>query len=65
MAVAGKLGVQPEECLVFEDIEMGILAGKNAGMEVCAVEDDFSMDQIAIKEQLADYYIKDYREVIS
>lgn len=65
LAVAGKLGVQPEECLVFEDIEMGILAGKNAGMEVCAVEDDFSMDQIAIKEQLADYYIKDYREVIS
>lgn len=63
LAVAKKLGVQPDECLVFEDIEMGILAGKNAGMEVCAIEDDFSMDQMEIKKKLADYYIKDYTEV--
>ena len=63
LAVAQKLGVQPDECLVFEDIEMGILAGKNAGMEVCAIEDDFSMDQMEIKKKLADYYIKDYTEV--
>ena len=46
LAVAEKIGINPMECLVFEDIEMGILAGKNAKMEVCAVEDDFSMDQI-------------------
>ena len=63
LAVAKKLGVQPDECLVFEDIEMGILAGKSAGMEVCAIEDDFSMDQMEIKKKLADYYIKDYTEV--
>ena len=63
LAVAKKLGVQPEECLVFEDIEMGILAGKNAGMEVCAIEDEFSMNQIEIKKQLADYYIVDYTEI--
>ena len=63
LAVAGKLGVQPEECLVFEDIPVGILAGKNAGMEVCAIEDDFSMNQIEIKKQLADYYIIDYTEM--
>ena len=62
LAVAKKLGVQPDECLVFEDIEMGILAGKNAGMEVCAIEDDFSMNQIEIKKKLADYYIKDYTD---
>lgn len=63
LAVAEKLGVKPEECLVFEDIEMGILAGKNAGMEVCAIEDDFSMDQMELKKSLADYYVIDYTEI--
>ena len=57
------LGVEPSKCLVFEDIEMGILAGKNAGMEVCAVEDEFSMNQTETKKKLADYYIKDYFDI--
>ena len=57
------LGVEPSKCLVFEDIEMGILAGKNAGMEVCAVEDEFSMNQIEEKKRLANYYIKDYFDI--
>ena len=57
------LEVEPCECLVFEDIEMGILAGKNAGMEVCAVEDEFSMNQTEEKKRLADYYIKDYFDI--
>lgn len=65
LAVAGKLQVEPCRCLVFEDIEMGILAGKNAGMEVCAVEDEFSMNQIEQKKRLADYYIRDYYEIKS
>ena len=63
LAVAENIGVNPMECLVFEDIEMGILAGKNAKMEVCAVEDEFSMDQMELKKELADYYIKDYFEI--
>ena len=63
LETAKRLGAEPSECLVFEDIEMGILAGKNAGMEVCAVEDDFSIDQKERKKELADYYIKDYFDV--
>lgn len=65
LAVADIMGVNPKKCLVFEDIEMGILAGKNAGMEVCAVEDEFSMNQKELKIQLADYYIKDYRDILN
>ena len=60
LAVAEKLQVNPANCLVFEDIIPGIQAGKNAGMEVCAVEDAYS---IAVKEEkatLADYYIEDF-----
>lgn len=63
LAVAEKLQAEPCQCLVFEDIEMGILAGKNAGMEVCAVEDEFSMNQTEEKKKLADYYIKDFKDI--
>ncbi len=60
LAVAERLQVPPERCLVFEDIVPGIQAGKNAGMEVCAVEDDYSADAREQKKSLADYYIEDY-----
>lgn len=65
LLVAEELGVQPERCLVFEDVPMGILAGKNAGMKVCAVEDDFSRPQIEKKRTLADYYIETYYDVLN
>lgn len=61
--VASELGVEPERCLVFEDITEGIMAGKNANMKVCAVEDDFSMFQLEEKMRLADYYVKNYDEI--
>ena len=63
LVTAEKLGVRPEDCLVFEDIPMGILAGKNAGMEVCAVEDPYSAKQRGEKQALADYYIEDFRDL--
>ena len=43
---------------------MGILAGKRAGMKVCAVEDVFSKKQEKEKRELADWYIQDYYEVL-
>lgn len=60
LAVAGQLDVSPSRCLVFEDIIPGILAGKNAGMRVCAVEDADSIHDRKQKMELADYYIEDY-----
>ena len=61
--VAKDLGVEPMECLVFEDIPQGIMAGKNAGMKVCAVEDTYSAMVADKKRELSDYYIKDYFEI--
>ena len=60
LAVAGELGVEPERCLVFEDIIPGIVAGKAAGMKVCAVEDFYSISQKEEKAAAADYYIADF-----
>ena len=64
LEVAKRLGVQPENCLVFEDIPAGIMAGKAAGMPVIAMEDDFSADLMDEKRELADAVISDYRELL-
>jgi len=63
LLTADKLGVSYDRCLVFEDLVMGIWAGKKAGMKTCAIKDDYSAAQDEEKAKLADYYIEDYYEV--
>ena len=63
LEAARRLGVKPEECLVFEDIIKGIEAGKNAGMKVCAVEDSYSAKQREEKQKISDYYIESYDDI--
>lgn len=65
LLAARDLQIVPEHCLVFEDVPMGILAGKNAGMRVCAVDDRFSKNLEEKKRSLAYYYIKDYYDIIN
>ena len=64
LAVAKELSVNPENCLVFEDIVPGIMAGKSAGMTVIAVEDDHSKYQEQEKIELADGFIRNYYELL-
>ncbi len=64
LEAAARCSAAPSACLVFEDIVPGILAGKAAGMKVCAVEDVYSMEQKEDKQKLADYYIRNYHEII-
>ncbi len=64
LMAAERIQARPEECLVFEDIVHGIMAGKSAGMKVCAVEDLYSKAQEEKKRELADYYIVSYREIL-
>ena len=64
LKVAERLSVAPEECLVFEDMPAGILAGKRAGMTVYAVDDVFSRDLNLEKKELADYFIEDFLQLI-
>jgi len=65
LLVASDLNVAPEKCLVFEDVPMGILAGVNAGMKTCAVDDDFSRPQDEKKRELADFYIYDFHNIMN
>ena len=64
LEVARRLGVKPSECLVFEDIPAGITAGKRAGMQVIAVEDDFSKHMKPEKLELADGFIETYFDIL-
>lgn len=65
LLVAEDLGVEPEHCLVFEDIVEGIQAGKRAGMRTCAVDDRGSKDIWEAKKQEADYAITDYHKLLN
>ena len=58
-----RLSSQPEDCLVFEDIYMGVLAGHRANMQVCAIRDDFSEQEWVDMQETADYMINDFTEL--
>ena len=62
---ARRLGVNPKNCLVFEDIPEGIQSGLSEGMTVCAVQDDFSDYQIEEKKKLAHYYINSFEDIFN
>lgn len=63
LLAAKKLNVSPAECLVFEDIPMGIMAGNSAGMTTVAVEDAYSHKMREEKERLAKYFIENYTDI--
>ncbi len=65
LKVAEVCGVEYESCLVFEVVPMGVLAGKNAGMTVCAVDDPCSMDQVEEKRRFADYYMNSFADIFT
>ncbi|MFI3207691.1 MAG: HAD family phosphatase [Eubacteriales bacterium] len=64
LKVASDLGVEAKDCLVFEDVAKGIMAGKNAGMKVSAIEDKGNVTQREYLRTLADYYIRTYKDVL-
>lgn len=63
LKVAEDLGVNPEECLVFEDTLAGVLAGKRAGMHVIAIYDAYSVPFVDEILKTADRYIQSFEEI--
>ena len=62
--VAEKLGAEPSECLVFEDVLRGVVAGRRAGMRVCACYDPAAEYEDAEKKQLSNCFIKSFNELM-
>ncbi|MBQ6612537.1 MAG: HAD family phosphatase [Alistipes sp.] len=59
LTAAKHLGIEAKECIVFEDAEAGIEAGKRAGMKVIALATTF--DRSFLETTEADYIIDDFR----
>ena len=61
MTAMRRLGVQPSECVVFEDSKSGVTAGVRAGARVCGVLT--TMNEAQMRGLGADETIDDYTQV--
>ncbi len=59
---AQKLGVRPEQCLVFDDVLPAVRSAKQAGMFVCGVSDKYSAHHRTEIEQIGDRYLIDFKD---
>lgn len=62
---ADRVGVKPENCVVFEDLLTAIKGAKKAGMKVIGVYDERSKEQHTDMKALADEFILDYNNLPS
>lgn len=62
LLTAKKLGVSPNECIVFEDILEAAYGAKKANMKVVAIFDDASAYQREALTKTADKYINNFYE---
>ena len=63
LKAAELIGVQPSNCVVFEDILPAVKSAKKAGMKVVAISDDSSINQREEIRLNADKFIKEYSEL--
>ena len=61
LKAAARMGLDPAECLVFEDAVAGVRSGKAAGMRVAAVTATISRDILAGEKP--DYLVDSFREL--
>lgn len=64
LLAAERIGVKPSECVVFEDIVLGIEGAKKGGFKTCAVYDDSNINDTEALKRFADKYISDWKELL-
>lgn len=58
--ISNSFGFSPSECIVFEDLLVGIRTAKKAGYKVVAVKEKASLDKEKEIKEIADLYISNY-----
>ena len=56
-----RLGVDPTDCIMYEDNLTAIKTAKSIGMTVCAVYDEFSKRNWEEIQEISDYVVYDFR----
>ncbi len=64
LLAASRLGLQPEACMVFEDILNGINGAKAGGFLTCGVYDRYSSQDKEKIAVCADWYIMSFKELL-
>ena len=64
LKVIQQFGAKPEDCIVFEDSINGVIAAKEAGLEVCAVFDRTAFGEQDLIDKVADYKVYSFDELI-
>ncbi|MBQ8766849.1 MAG: HAD family phosphatase [Clostridia bacterium] len=63
LLAAERIGVEPQECIVFEDIIEGIRSAKKGGFITCGVYDKSSAKDTVEIKKTANYYINSFKEL--
>ena len=64
LLAAERIGVDPSECTVFEDIVTGLQGAKKGGFKTIAVADESNESQRDEMKKLADMFIEDFKELL-
>lgn len=65
LQAARDLGVEPEDCLVFEDTVAGSTAARDAGMKIIVVYDELSAESEEHLKKISNLYIMNFHEFLS
>ena len=64
LLAAERMGLNAQDCVVFEDIIEGIRGAKKGHFTVCGVYDKSSAKDEEEIRTVADYYIKSFKELL-
>ena len=59
-----EFNVTPQECLIFEDSLVGVLAAQAAGIECAVIYDQYSDNDRDELNRLADYRFNDFAQAL-
>ncbi len=60
LLAAMQMGLKPQECMVFEDVLLGINSAKRGGFYTCGVKDHSSEDEEMEIRKAADYFVESF-----
>ncbi len=63
LKAAEKMGIEPSECMVFEDILTALTSAKSAGFYCVAMYDESSRNDMEKIKEISDKFIFDFKEM--